>query len=190
MYTTYLKRVLDILLAIIILIVLALPLIIIIAITMICSSGSPFFVQERSGKNRKTFKMYKFRSMPANIPAHIPSNSLTEIDLSLWQRWIRKTSIDELPQLVNILKGDMSFVGPRPVICEESDLLDERDKYHANDVLPGLTGWAQVNGRDILDYQTKAKLDGYYVKNINFWFDLKCIWLTIFCVLKQEDINH
>lgn len=105
------------------------------------------------------------------------------------QRFLRKSSIDELPQLVNILKGDMSFIGPRPVICQERDLIEERDKYGANAILPGLTGWAQINGRDNLDYETKARLDGEYVNRMSFLFDLECIFLTIFSVIRHDGFN-
>lgn len=106
-----------------------------------------------------------------------------------WQKFLRQTSLDELPQLINIFKGDMSFVGPRPVIFEEQDLINEREKSGANDVLPGLTGWAQVNGRDDLNYVKKAKLDAEYVSKMSFWFDLKCLFLTFFCVVKQKNIK-
>lgn len=109
--------------------------------------------------------------------------------MSPLQRYLRKSSIDELPQLVNILKGDMSFVGPRPVICQEQDLIDERDKYGANAILPGLTGWAQINGRDNLDFVTKARLDGEYVQKQSFLFDLKCVVLTVISVLRHEGFN-
>lgn len=112
-----------------------------------------------------------------------------KINLSPLQKFLRKSSIDELPQLYNVLKGDMSIIGPRPVICEETDLLCERDKYGANDVLPGLTGWAQINGRDNIDYRKKAWLDGEYVDRISFVFDLKCFMLSIGNVLTHKDFN-
>lgn len=103
---------------------------------------------------------------------------------------MRKNSVDELPQLFNILRGDMSLVGPRPVLCEETDLLDERDRYGANDVKPGLTGWAQINGRDELDYHTKARLDGEYANNISFLFDMRCLLSTFDKVIKKHNIKH
>lgn len=129
--------------------------------------------------------------MPVTANASLPTRECPHdrLQMSLLQRFLRKSSIDELPQLVNILKGDMSFVGPRPVICQEQDLIDERDKYGANSVFPGLTGWAQVNGRDTLDYVTKAQLDGEYVLRMSFLFDLKCIALTVFSVIRHEGFN-
>lgn len=190
MYVHVVKRIMDVSMALMSLILLLVPIIIIALITIKDSKGPAFFSQQRSGKHRTKFRIYKFRSMPCTVSPNIPSNELDSLHLTKWQRWIRRSSLDELPQLYNILIGDMSFVGPRPVICEEQSLIDERDKYGANDVLPGLTGWAQVNGRDTLDYVTKARLDGEYVRHISFWWDMKCLYLTFFSVLKQQDIIH
>lgn len=190
MYVSFFKRILDFTFALIALIILFVPLVFVTMVTWIDLKGNPIFLQMRSGKNRKPFRMFKFRSMPFSTPVDVPSNLIGDIQLSRWQSFIRRTSIDELPQLVNILLGDMSVVGPRPVICEEQDLIDERDRYGANNVLPGLTGWAQVNGRDKLGFQEKAKLDGYYATNMSFLFDLKCIWLTANKVIIQEGVMH
>lgn len=190
MYTGFFKRVFDFSLALTALIILFVPLFLVAVVTWIDLGGNPIFLQVRSGKNRKPFRMFKFRSMPHSTPVDVPSNSLVDVDFSRWQSFIRKSSIDELPQLLNILLGDMSVVGPRPVICEEQDLIDERDRYGANDVLPGLTGWSQVNGRDELDFQEKARLDGDYVMKQSFLFDMKCIWLTLYKVISQDGVMH
>ena len=123
---------------------------------------------------------------PKDMPTHLlkdPQQYITKVG-----RFLRKTSLDELPQIMNILKGDMSVVGPRPALWNQYDLIEEREKYHANDVLPGLTGWAQVNGRDELEIPVKAKLDGEYVENMNFLFDMKCILLTVKSVLKSDGV--
>lgn len=123
---------------------------------------------------------------PSDMPTHMLQNS--ESFLSPWQKFIRKTSIDELPQLINILKGDMSVIGPRPALWNQYDLISERDKYGANDIRPGLTGWAQINGRDEIEIPLKARLDGEYVENLSFAFDIKCFFKTITSVLKSEGV--
>ncbi len=123
---------------------------------------------------------------PKDVPTHMLMNS--ETSLSKWQRFIRKSSIDELPQLFCILKGEMSIIGPRPALWNQYDLIEERDKYGANSVRPGLTGWAQINGRDELSIEVKAKFDGEYVENLNFIFDCKCFFGTILKVLKYEGV--
>lgn len=170
------------------LLVIAVPSLIIALITRLDSAGPVFFRQERSGKDKKPFYIYKFRSMPLSVRCDVPSIQLKGIKITKWQKFLRKSSLDELPQLINIFVGDMSFVGPRPVICEEQDLIQERDKYGANNVLPGLTGWAQINGRDELDFETKARLDGDYVKHLSFSFDLRCLFATVLYVVRQEGI--
>lgn len=190
MYARYFKRLFDIFLALMSLFVLFIPLSVIALITKIDTPGPAFFLQERFGKGRKPFKIVKFRSMPVTIPKNLPTSAITDPMLTRWERWLRKTSIDELPQIWNILKGDMSFVGPRPVITRETDLIDEREKYGANDVLPGLTGWAQINGRDELDIVTKARFDGEYAANISFSFDVFCLFKTAWKVIAQRDIKH
>lgn len=151
--------------------------------------GSAVFKQKRVGKGKKLFMLYKFRSMKADtpdIPTHLLDNP--EQYISKVGKFIRKTSIDELPQLFNILKGDMSIIGPRPALWNQEDLIAERDKYGANDVRPGLTGWAQINGRDELEIPVKARLDGEYIENLSFLFDCKCFFGTIAAVLKSDGV--
>ena len=148
------------------------------------------FKQKRVGKNKKYFYLYKFRSMKMNTPHDIPTHMLKNPEQYILKIgvFIRKASIDELPQMWNILKGDMSIIGPRPALWNQDDLIMERDKYGANDVQPGLTGWAQINGRDELEIPVKAKLDGEYVKKIGFLMDLRCFLGTIMSVLKSEGV--
>ena len=189
-YIRYIKRIIDITIALSGTIVLLVPMAIIAVLIKKDSSGNVLFIQTRSGKNRKPFKMLKFRTMPPECSHYVSSINMTDkMSLTPLQKFLRKSSIDELPQLYNVLKGDMSIIGPRPVICEETDLLCERDKYGANDVLPGLTGWAQINGRDNLDFSKKARLDGEYVDRISFVFDLKCFVLSIGKVLTHNGFN-
>lgn len=167
------------------------PVFILIAIAIkLDSEGSVIFKQKRFGIHKKTFYVFKFRTMKVESPKYVATR-----DLQNPEQWItrvgaflRKTSLDELPQLCNILVGDMSIVGPRPVVVSERDVIEAREKYGANDVLPGLTGWAQINGRDNLSTDIKAKLDGYYVKNRSLITDIKCIVRTIPYVLKRKGI--
>lgn len=165
------------------------PVFILIAIAIkLDSEGPVIFKQKRFGIHKKTFYVFKFRTMKVESPKYVATR-----DLQNPEQWItrvgaflRKTSLDELPQLCNILVGDMSIVGPRPVVVSERDVIEAREKYGANDVLPGLTGWAQINGRDNLSTDIKAKLDGYYVKNRSLIMDIKCIVRTIPYVLKRK----
>ena len=167
------------------------PVFILIAIAIkLDSEGPVIFKQKRFGIHKKTFYVCKFRTMKVESPKYVATR-----DLQNPEQWItrvgaflRKTSLDELPQLCNILVGDMSIVGPRPVVVSERDVIEAREKYGANDVLPGLTGWAQINGRDNLSTDMKAKLDGYYVKNRSLIMDIKCIVRTIPYVLKRKGI--
>ena len=167
------------------------PFFILIAIVIKFDSKGPvIFKQKRFGIHKKTFSVFKFRTMKVESPKYVATR-----DLQNPEQWItrvgaflRKTSLDELPQLCNILVGDMSIVGPRPVVVSERDVIEAREKYGANDVLPGLTGWAQINGRDNLSTDIKAKLDGYYVKNRSLITDIKCIVRTIPYVLKRKGI--
>lgn len=186
----YIKRAFDIILSLLALIVLS-PIFILISIWIkIDSSGPVFFKQKRFKKNKAFFNIFKFRTMRTDTPKDTPTHLLK--DTSKWitksGEFLRKTSLDELPQLINILKGEMSFVGPRPALWNQIDLIELRDKYNANGVNVGLTGWAQINGRDELELETKAKLDGYYAQNISFFFDIKCIFLTFFKVLKSDGV--
>ncbi|GMR70956.1 sugar transferase [Aerococcus viridans] len=186
----YFKRILDFLISLIALIVLS-PLFLIIAIWIKTNSPGPvFFKQKRVGKNKKLFEIYKFRSMRTDTPADMPTHLLDDPEAFITKsgHFLRKTSLDELPQLINIAKGEMAIIGPRPALWNQYDLIEERDKFGANDVRPGLTGWAQINGRDELEIPIKAKLDGDYVQNISFLFDLKCFFGTISSVLKSDGV--
>ncbi len=190
MYNKFIKRGLDFLLALIALTVLILPLAIIALAVKIDSKGPVFFKQKRVGLHKETFMMPKFRSMYTETPSDMPTHLLNDP-----QKWItpvgkvlRKTSLDELPQLISILTGKMSFIGPRPALWNQDDLVRERDKYGANDVRPGLTGWAQINGRDELPIPEKAALDGEYVKKMGFKMDVKCFFGTITAVLFHKGV--
>lgn len=189
MYRNYIKRLLDICGSLLFIVLLSIPLLVVAIITQIDSDGSALFLQKRCGLHKKPFFIWKFRTLPKDAPDDLPTNELTHLRQTRWQRWLRRSSTDELLQIFNILKGDMSFVGPRPVIFEEKELIDERDKYGANDILPGLTGWAQINGRDKLEFKEKARFDGEYARNMSLWFDLKCIFFTFFSVMRQEGIR-
>lgn len=189
MYKKFVKRALDLTLSFVGLIVL-LPIFAVIAIAMkITDPGPIFFKQKRVGIHKTYFKLYKFRSMKIDtpdIPTHLLENP--EQYISGIGKFLRKTSLDELPQLFNIISGKMSIIGPRPALWNQDDLIAERDKYGANDVLPGLTGWAQINGRDELEIPVKAKLDGEYVERMSFLFDCKCFFGTIGSVLKSDGV--
>lgn len=190
MYRCFFKRLIDIILSGVGILVLALPMAVVSAIIKLDSPGPVFFRQKRVGIHKSYFNIIKFRSMSTKAPKDMPTHQLQNAGnyLTAWQRFIRKTSIDELPQLFNIFIGTMSIIGPRPALWNQYDLIEERDKYGANDVKPGLTGWAQINGRDELAIDVKAKFDGEYVKNLSFLFDCKCFFGTIIKVLKQEDV--
>ena len=192
MYQKCFKRLIDIVLSGAALLVLAVPMLIIAIIVKLSDPGPVLFWQKRVGIRKKTFMMPKFRSMYTETPANMPTHLLTDPD-----RWItpvgkvlRKTSLDELPQIWSIFVGDMSIIGPRPALWNQEDLIAERDKYGANDVRPGLSGWAQINGRDELPIAVKAKLDGEYVENLSFGFDLKCFFGTITAVLGRKGIRE
>lgn len=166
------------------------PVFLIIAIAIVIDDPGPvFFRQKRVGKNKKLFWLHKFRSMKVktpDIPTHLlenPEQYITRVG-----KFLRKTSLDELPQVYDILFGKMSIIGPRPALWNQDDLIAERDKYGANDIKPGLTGWAQINGRDELEIPVKAKLDGEYVEKMSFGFDCKCFFGTITSVLKHDGV--
>lgn len=190
MYKRYIKRFLDIVLSLAGIVVLALPMLVLSLIIWFEDKGNVIFTQERIGKNCVHFNIYKFRSMKLSTPKNVPTHLLENPDEYILKcgKWMRKYSLDELPQLFNILKGDMSVIGPRPALWNQYDLIEERDKYGANSIRPGLTGWAQINGRDELEIPVKAKLDGYYVENESFLLDLKCFFLTIGRVFKHEGV--
>ena len=190
MYRKFFKRLGDLILSGLALLILAVPLLIFGLIVKLDSKGPVLFWQKRVGMHKKIFMMPKFRSMYTETPAEVPTHMLNDPD-----RWItpvgkvyRKLSIDELPQLWSIFTGKMSFIGPRPALWNQDDLIAERDKYGANDVRPGLAGWAQVNGRDELEISAKAKLDGEYAEKISFFFDCKCFFKTIIAVIKHDGV--
>lgn len=189
-YEKCVKRIIDIILSCVSLIVLfPIYLIVIIAIK-IDDPGPVFFTQKRVGKNKKYFKLHKFRSMKMSTPHDVPTHMLDNPDQYITRvgKFMRRTSIDELPQVWDILVGNMSVIGPRPALWNQDVLVAERDKYNANDVKPGLTGWAQINGRDELEIPDKAELDGNYVKEISLLFDVKCFIGTIFSVVKGDGV--
>ncbi|WP_407382419.1 sugar transferase [Ruminococcus sp.] len=190
MYKRFFKRLLDIILSFLGLIVLSwLYLIIVIAIK-IDDPGPAFFSQNRVGLHKKLFKLHKFRSMKMSTPHDIPTHQLENPEQYITKvgRFLRMTSLDELPQIWDIFIGKMSIVGPRPALWNQYDLIEERDKYGANDVKPGLTGWAQINGRDELEIVDKARFDGEYVKKLSFFFDVKCFFLSIFRVVFRSGV--
>lgn len=184
------KKIIDRFLAFIGLIVLS-PLFLILIIAIKLDSPGPiFFHQKRVGIHKTHFEILKFRTMRTDTPKDMPTHMLKNPDQYITKvgRFLRKTSLDELPQIINILKGDMAIVGPRPALWNQYDLIEERDKYGANDILPGLTGWAQINGRDELEIPVKAKLDGDYVAKMSFGMDLRCILGTVVSVARQDGV--
>ncbi|MEH7414346.1 sugar transferase [Neobacillus drentensis] len=189
-YKKYIKKLLDMILAFIGIVVLSPVFIVLIICIKLDSKGPVLFRQRRIGIGKSEFYILKFRTMkidtPKDTPTHLlqdPASYITRVG-----KFMRKTSLDELPQIINILKGEMSIIGPRPCLWNQYDLIDERDKYGANDVSPGLTGWAQINGRDELPIKIKAKLDGEYVRKISFWMDTKCFCKTIVSVIKSDGV--
>ncbi|MBO5417847.1 MAG: sugar transferase [Clostridia bacterium] len=158
------------------------PLLLFLCIWILIDDGGPvLFKQKRVGKNKKHFMIYKFRTMKKSTPHDTPTHLLKDPEQYITRsgKFMRKTSLDELPQLFNIIKGDIDVVGPRPALWNQYDLIEERDKFGANAIRPGLTGWAQANGRDTLSIEKKAELDGYYVKNMGVGLDIKSIFLTV-----------
>lgn len=186
------KRTLDLILSFGACLVLSPALLLLCIAIKMDSRGPVLFKQKRVGLHKTYFPIYKFRTMRIDTPKDMPTHLLANPDQYITKvgHFLRKSSLDELPQLFNILKGDMSFVGPRPALWNQDDLVAERDKYGANDVLPGLTGWAQINGRDELEIPVKAKLDGEYVKRMSFAFDLRCFLGTFVSVLKADGVQE
>lgn len=184
------KRLLAILISGLAIIILS-PVLLAVAIAIKCDSKGPvLFKQKRVGKDKKHFMIYKFRSMYVDAPADMPTHMLKDPTAMITKigAFLRKTSLDELPQLFNIFKGEMAIVGPRPALWNQYDLIAERDKYNANSIRPGLTGWAQINGRDELEIDEKSRLDGYYVAHMSFLMDLKCFIGTFISVLKSDGV--
>ncbi|MDP3306584.1 MAG: sugar transferase [Erysipelotrichaceae bacterium] len=184
------KRLIDIIVSFIGIVVL-IPVFGLISIFIkIDSTGPILFKQRRFGIHKQHFDILKFRTMRIDTPKDSPTHLLENPEYWITKvgKFLRKTSLDELPQIFNILKGDMSIIGPRPALWNQFDLIDERDKYGANDVPVGLTGWAQINGRDELEIDVKARLDGEYTRNIGLIMDIKCFFGTIFSVLKSEGV--
>lgn len=196
MYRHFFKRLIDIVLSFIGIVVLALPMIVFAFIIKAEDPGPVFFRQKRIGIHKTQFSLLKFRSMKMSTPHDMPTHMLENPEQYILRcgRWMRKMSIDELPQLFNIFTGKMSIIGPRPALWNQDDLIAERDKYGANDVKPGLTGWAQINGRDELEIPVKAKLDGEYVAALNaghgkgLTMDCKCFFGTIKSVLHHDGV--
>ena len=190
MYRKFVKRLLDIVLSLAGLIVSAIPMAVITFVIKREDPGPAVFKQKRFGIHKSFFTLYKFRSMKLSTPHDVPTHQLEDPEQYLLKsgKFIRKYSLDELPQLLNIFKGDMSVIGPRPALWNQDDLIAERDKYGANDVKPGLTGWAQINGRDELEIPVKAKLDGEYAQKLSFLFDCRCFFGTFLKVLRHEGV--
>ena len=192
MYERYIKRALDVVLSAVGLVVLS-PLLALIALAIRLDSPGPVvFHQKRFGKDRKLFEIYKFRTMRVDAPRDVPTNDLrgSRGYITRVGRILRMTSLDELPQLWNILKGDMSLIGPRPALWNQEDLMAWRDRFGASQIRPGLSGWAQVNGRDYLsrDLEKKARRDAEYAHNISFAFALKCFLLTLVKVVNRQGL--
>ena len=184
------KRISDFILSFIGLIVLSPIFIILILIIKIDSKGPILFKQKRIGKNKELFNILKFRTMRIDTPKDTPTHLLENPEQWITRvgKFLRKTSLDELPQIINILKGDMSIIGPRPALWNQYDLMEERDRYNVHRLYPGLTGYAQIKGRDELTIHDKAKLDGYYVEHIGLWLDIKIFFGTIISTFKSEGV--
>ncbi|WP_410514276.1 sugar transferase [Paenibacillus sp. BR2-3] len=184
------KRVIDIIFSLVGLIVLSPIFILFILAIKLDSRGPVLFKQKRVGIYKTHFNILKFRTMRIDTPKDTPTHLLENPDqyITKMGKFLRKTSLDELPQIWIIFVGHMSIIGPRPALWNQYDLIEERDMYGANNVLPGLTGWAQINGRDELPIEVKAKLDGEYVEKISFWMDVKCFFGTIVAVLRRDGV--
>lgn len=190
MYKAFFKRLLDLVCSAGAIVCLS-PMLAAIAVWVKCSSPGPvLFTQKRVGRGKTHFRIYKFRTMRTDTPHDMPTHLLEDPDAFITSagRFLRRTSLDELPQIFNIFLGQMSVVGPRPALWNQFDLIAERDKYGANDCVPGLTGYAQVHGRDELPIPEKARLDGYYAQNLSFALDVKIFFRTIGSVLHHEGV--
>jgi len=190
MFYLIFKRLVDTVLALLGLIILSPLLFFLMVIIKIDSKGPILFKQKRIGRHKKHFMILKFRTMVIDTPKDTPTHKLKNPEKWITRvgKFLRKTSLDELPQIINILKGDMTIIGPRPALWNQYDLIDERDKYGVHNLYPGLTGFAQINGRDKLPIPEKAKLDGYYVDHINLFLDIKIFFGTIISIFKSEGV--
>lgn len=190
MYRKWGKRVVDLLLASVGIVVISGVFLVIAILIKLDSKGPILFKQERVGKNKKHFHILKFRTMSIDTPQDMPTHLLDNPDQFITKMggFLRKSSLDELPQLINILKGEMSLIGPRPALWNQTDLIQERDRYGVNDLIPGVTGWAQINGRDELSIPDKARLDGEYVERASLWFDMECFFKTFTSILKKDGV--
>ena len=186
----YIKRIIDIIISLSALAILSPLLFFLVLWIKTDSKGPVMFTQKRVGLHKSHFNIYKFRTMSIDTPKDTPTHLLADPDKYITKAgaFLRKTSLDELPQILNILKGEMSVIGPRPALWNQYDLIAERDKYGANDIRPGLTGWAQINGRDELPIDIKARYDGEYVKKMSLAFDARCFIGTIVCVLRKDGV--
>ena len=184
------KRIIDLILSVVGLIVLSPFFLILILWIKLDSKGPVFFKQKRVGIHKTHFYILKFRTMRVDTPKDVPTHLLTHPEQYITRagKFLRKTSLDELPQIINIIKGEMAIVGPRPALWNQYDLIEERDKYGANDVRPGLTGWAQVNGRDELEIPVKAAYDGEYVTKMGLVMDVKCIFKSIIQIFTHKGV--
>ena len=191
-YKLYLKSIIDFTIALIGLIILSPIILILILCIKVDSKGPVLFKQRRIGKGKKEFYILKFRTMRIDTPKDTPTHLLENPEMYITKlgKFLRKTSLDELPQILNIIKGEMSIVGPRPALWNQYDLIKERDKYGANDIIPGLTGWAQINGRDELPIDVKAGLDGEYAQKISFLLDIKIFLKTVISVAKSDGVKE
>jgi O-antigen biosynthesis protein WbqP len=185
------KRIFDLLLGVVILVLLVIPMLLISISVRLSSKGSALYWSNRVGRNNKIFKMPKFRSMMTDAPT-VATHLLDNPDsyLSPIGRFLRRSSLDELPQLFSVLKGDMSFVGPRPALFNQDDLIDLRKEKGVYKLLPGITGWSQVNGRDELSIPDKVALDVEYLNRQSFWFDIKILWMTFLKVMRRDGVSH
>lgn len=183
------KRILDIAIASLALLLLAVPMLVIIVLKLIFDQGEPiFFTQIRIGQNGKSFRIFKFRTMKVSAPKNLPTGSVSTEYITPLGYWLRRLSLDELPQLFNVLRGEMSIIGPRPLLWNENEVRFLRKYYGIYAVKPGITGWAQINGRDLVDTLEKVRLDREYVKNVSFLFDCRIFFGSVLYVLRQKDV--
>ena len=191
MYKHFFKRLIDIIISIIAIVILFIPILIIAVVIIVTDPGPVFFRQKRFGRNKKYFYILKFRTMKVDTP-DLPTDKLKNPEQYVTKigKILRKTSLDEIPQIFNIFVGQMSFIGPRPALWNQEKLIRMRDKVHANDVRPGLSGWAQINGRDDIPEKRKAELDGEYVEKMSFVFDCKCFFGTFIKALRGEGVEQ